>query len=963
MSTPTIALAIIAKNEVEEIERICKSYSDYFDSIRVLADDNLGGFQSLESVYDKLKVYQYKKCKEEIKTGLLHFDRKRTALEKLCPEDYYFRLDTDDEIINPENIKEIVTGMVGRKTSICYVNYDYAKDEWGNSNAIHPRETIIRNDGSAFWNKHIHENLLPSDTKNFSTEKTESVAINHLIDFEHSITSMKRNMKYLMAEYNADKENCDPRTIAYLAKSLLGLQQYDKAIYFFERHIKESGWADDRFFSWISLSDIYRLNEDYDGAIGAAMEALAEKPDFPSGYLKMGDVYFDQGKWKKAIEWTNNGMSKKIPQTMIVLNPTDYTWKPLLTLAMCYFQTSQFSLAYDYLLKAKEYVGEMDFVKENEKLFLEALYREKFTEHFSWLAKFYEDIDKSKLPDLLHSVPEALDDHELVIGLKNMYLEPKVWAKDEVCIFCSPASEPWSPASIDKGIGGSEEAVVQMAHEWKNLGYKVTVYNDCAEDEGMHDGVHYVSFEKFNKRDKFNVFIAWRRNFCFLVDAITKILWIHDLPRETDLNENMMRQTDYVVVLSDYHKSLLPDTVPESKIFVSTNGLVPADFDAIGDVERIPHRIIYASSYDRGLERILEGWGRVRKAVPNAELHIYYGWNTYDIYLKEGVITDDSWKKKMIGMMNQPGITEHGRIGHKELLTEYAKCGILAYPGEYTGEINCIALSKAIGCGCYPVTNDHAVLPERNTTGVVVPNEHFIEALISALDSYTPAERSDARDYVENLSWENVAKSWIDNVFENKHDVKLMNRIDFVYKNVIPGDKVVDIGCYDGAIFKDTPIVDDVTFVDLDDFGLKNYVKANAEDLPFRDKEFDVASMTEILEHIPNQITAIKEAMRVAKKIIITVPYEHEWCDDYVPFATVDGLEKATGRDRTRLLSPQYKDCKNLDKKDNLEHLWHIRWYTPETMAEDLRKAGCTDFTITVLRCDHWSHLGVVVNG
>jgi len=35
---PTIALAIIAKDEVEEVRNICHLYAQYFDKIHVLVD-------------------------------------------------------------------------------------------------------------------------------------------------------------------------------------------------------------------------------------------------------------------------------------------------------------------------------------------------------------------------------------------------------------------------------------------------------------------------------------------------------------------------------------------------------------------------------------------------------------------------------------------------------------------------------------------------------------------------------------------------------------------------------------------------------------------------------------------------------------------------------------------------------------------------------------------------------------
>lgn len=944
---PTIALAIIAKDEVELVQSIVKRFSKYFDKVYILADK----FELFDGVAGEgIVVKKYKWSDEEKEFGGIFFDRKRTELAKFITEDYYFRLDTDDEIIRPENISKVLENMHKGWHKICYTEYDYARDSFGNV-THHRRETIVRHDGSSFWNKHIHENLLPVKEDGFTCMETQDIEIKHHIDEEHCHDSIIRNLKYLLYEYGKDKENTDPRTLAYLARTYFGLGKFPEAIHFFQRHIQKSGWNHDRFFSWTALADIYRITKDYKSSIAAAMEALQECPEFPDGYLKMADAYFDQSNWKKAIEWTEMGMSRKMPKTMMVINMADYTWKPLTTLAFSYFMQSKFKEAYEYLLKAKKFAPGLDVIEKNEKLFLEGYENSLFTEHFAWLAKYYEDKDKDKIQMLLESVPKTVESNELIIGLKRLYNPPTVWGDKSVVIFCGAVAEQWSPKSMEKGIGGSEEAVIRISEQLHKLGYEVTVYNDCGEDEGNYGGIEYKSFTRFNPKDKFNIFISWRMNICDAVDAKNKVFWIHDMPNPVDLTESKCRQTDHIIVLSQYHKSLLPETVPQEKVFVSTNGIVPEDFSVTEGIEREPYRMIYASSYDRGLETILNRWKEIKTAIPQAELHIFYGWNTYDFYLDKGMIKDGgAWKNHMNELMKQEGITDHGRVGHKELLKEYAKSSYFVYPGEYAGEINCIAFTKAVGCGCFPVTNDFSVLPERNTMGVIAPTSSFVPSLITVVRDRR-SSTVDRASYIKENSWEMVAKDWSDNVFPYP-DTEVKNRVQFIWENIGKDDKVADIGCQDGHIFKGTPIFENVTHVDLDDFGLPNYVKADATKLPFEDKSFDVVVLAEILEHIPSDpIPAIKEALRVAKKVIITVPYEYEWDDEKKPFMGREGRE----------LPSEYANCKDLHKEDNLEHLWHCRFYTPELLNEHIEKAGCKKASMVKLRYNSWSHLGAIL--
>jgi len=303
---------------------------------------------------------------------------------------------------------------------------------------------------------------------------------------------------------------------------------------------------------------------------------------------------------------------------------------------------------------------------------------------------------------------------------------------------------------------------------------------------------------------------------------------------------------------------------------------------------RNPHRVIYASSYNRGLETILDNWKSIKEAVPDAELHVYYGWNTYDRAVATGDVQDKGFKQRIIDKMAQPDIFEHGRVGHKELLKEYAKAGVWAYPCEYSGEINCIALTKAIGAGCIPVTNDAFVMAERSPNAM--PDDKFIETLISVLKNGTtvPIDRT---KYIADNSWETVAQDWHINLFPILVPTEIEERLNWMRSKVNKKSKIVEIGCANGEVFKDYP---NATRVDIDDWhSVENFVKADAQDLPFKDKEFDVAILGEVLEHIEDPQLAIREAIRMANRVIITVPLEQEWHHpSAVPFDTLERKKK-----------------------------------------------------------------------
>ncbi len=941
---PTLALNLIVKDELDDVKRILNDYRELFDEIVVAVDMNYAEFEKLAD--DKVKIFRY--------NWISDFANKRNFVASKTESDYYMRIDCDDEIINPENLRATFDSFVKSGGTLLYTMYDYAKDEYGNVMTKHWRETIVKNDGNLYWNKSVHENLLPKDKNVMVLQRTDDIKINHRITFDHHLKSFERNFQILLDEYERDKDTTDPRTIAYLGRMLFGMGKKKEARFFLEKHIQLSGWDDDRCLSWCMLSDLHRMEKRYDDAIASAYEAISEKPEWCLGYFKVADAYFDKSQFKKALSFYETGMGKPRPDTMLLLDETEYTWKPLVSIAFSYFQISEFKKAMIFFERAEKFVKEMPVMKDNRHLFERAYTETLFVEHLTWMAKLYEDTDKDKIKDLLLSIPDEFLGNEIVIGLKKIYLPPKIWGEKDVVFLCGAAAEPWSPKSVDGGIGGSEEAVIHIARELSGLGWNVTVYNDCDIDEGIHDGVEYKDLTKFNTNDKFNIFVSWRKNVCPYVDAKHKAYWIHDLPQDGELTEEFVRLTDRIFVLSEYHKSLLPEHA-KKKAFITRNGVNIDDFKGIS-ANKVANRIIYASSYDRGLEDILKGWKAVKTEVPDAELHVYYGWNTYDKYLKDGLFKDKgAWKDRICELLKQEGVFEHGRVGHKELAREYAKASIFAYPCHYAGEIQCIALTKAIISGCLPVTNDHPIFKERNTVGVVATDENFIPELIKTLKR-NRVTLTTPEGYLDKFSWKTVANEWSE-LFHKTPETIIGHRVMWM-RDVVPVDaKIIDIGCAEGYIWKDRP---NVTSVDLDDHGLNNFIKAPAHDIPVSDKSFDYAILGEILEHVPDPKKVIKEAARVAKKVVITVPNEYEWGDVHKPFASIDILKK-TKEELLEIAPERYRTYVKPDDADGLRHLYHIRYYNEKSLADEIRNAGYKDFEVVKIREGLWSHVGAVI--
>lgn len=975
-----ITLSIIAKDEVEKLANIFVKYAKYFDEIVVAYDDTVIFEKLKERCPDFVKFFKYEWNEWEKDNNRINFSRKRKFIATKVTGDYYFRMDTDDDILHPENIIKLAQDAFDRELAIVYCWYIYSKDADGNINADHYRETIIKSHyQNMYWNKKIHENILPKSQAGFNThvDYDNVVVIEHNPDEDHAEKSLLRNMEYLIDEYNEDKENTDPRTIAYLGRTYMALEDFDKAKFFLQKHIDKSGWDEDRYISWCYLAEIFKKEENFLQAIACCNEAMLEMPEWPDSYLKLHDILFQQGQWEKAIEFGKIGLSKPSPKTMMLRDPSSYTWRPAISMAFSYLQIDEVEKAHKLFMKSKQLAPNLPWIKENENIFVTALEHKNFMKHFLYIFQYVKERSSEDAVKMLQLVPDEVAENEFIIDMKKAFLPKKVWSDKSIVIFCPKTPESWSPKSLETGIGGSEEAVIRMSEQLTNLGYEVTVYNTCDDDEGLYNGVNYINQYKFNKKDDFNILISWRTNLCHHgIYGKYNFVWIHDMPDHSILGEDSIKKVDKIIVLSNYHRSLLPEHIKDEKVFVSSNGIVPEDFQGI-EVHRNPHRMIWASSYDRGLETILQNWGEIRKAVPDAEIHIYYGWNTYDNYMKMGLFTSD-FKDRMLKLFKQEGVQEHGRIGHMLLLEEYSKSGVWAYPCKYAGEINCIALTKAVACGCKVITNEFAVMKERSPNAI--PDKYFIQAVITALLDGNPIELArkfsatllgygneitlnysvNIADYIRENSWLTIAASW-STEFKSLFPCIIKDRSQWI-KSVIPdnGLSIVDIGSNKGHIFKGYNR-DHITSVDIDEYDIPNFVRADAQSLPFEDDQFDTALLAEILEHVPDDIKALQEAKRVSKRLVVSVPYEHEWASFLKPFNKVDDEMREKGKTKMELALEGNATAKDFHMDDDLNHLWHCRYYTPQTLIETFKKAGFTDFDVKILRNEEWSWIGAIV--
>lgn len=181
------------------------------------------------------------------------------------------------------------------------------------------------------------------------------------------------------------------------------------------------------------------------------------------------------------------------------------------------------------------------------------------------------------------------------------------------------------------------------------------------------------------------------------------------------------------------------------------------------------HNLWYQSSYDRGLEHILTLWPKIKKEVPDATLSICYGWDVFDVVNANNPERQE-WKRRMVDLMKQDGIIEHGKISNERMKELREQCGIWAYPTHFT-ETFCITAIECQLQGLVPVTMALAALKETVFAGALVDGdiydsetkEEWLKALIHYMSDETAWKEAQAigKEKAQQFGWDSIAQQWV----------------------------------------------------------------------------------------------------------------------------------------------------------------------------------------------------------
>lgn len=526
--------------------------------------------------------------------------------------------------------------------------------------------------------------------------------------------------------------------------------------------------------------------------------------------------------------------------------------------------------------------------------------------------------------------------------------------------FYSPvAFEKWDHRASDgRGIGGSETCATEMAWRLARRGYTVTSYAPIPRDcPRRWRGTEWLPLEDAD----FTLPGLW----AIFRDARC----LDDLPKTPDqtvwlvcqdesplgITPERAEKIDRVIALCEWHQRHLERMHPflKGKVTIGSNGIKLDMMREVEPQERNPHRLMYASSPDRGLVPLLSIFKRVREFVPDAELHCFYGLdniqkivkNRPDLLQYRGFATD---LKKLL---KQPGVTWHGRVGQKQLFREWLKSGIWCYPCSQFPETSCITCMEAQALGAVPVFSPRAALAENVKFGVPVDGDAFDDSLTQARFAAEVVKLCWHKQIQEDIrgpmmaqaraifgwerqvdQWEAMIHGWRGRFYPAQFAFQLKHR----------SGRTLNVGCADdpAGLGEFGINLDVMATIPWTGKATKAHILHDArESIPKAIGRFDSVICGDLLEHLTDAdaVRVLRNAKAVLNPkglVIITCPEDHRPTDQQ---HQAKGLKYIAG-----------------------ESAYHERPITRAIIAGWLKRAGLRAKRWQVIDYGHFEGLGVV---
>jgi glycosyltransferase involved in cell wall biosynthesis len=645
---------MIVKNGSEPLKNTLLAIKDYIDHWTILDTGSTDGSQDcIRGILRDIPGNLYEE-------PFVDFEVSRNRSLELAGANCEYNIILDDSYILHGGIKlrEILKNNTENDAFSLII-----QDE----NSLYESIRITRTSKNLKFKYKVHEIII---AKNHLLITDNDIFIQDVSDNKHKVRSTERHnrdIEVLLQEHK--KYPKDTRIIFYIANTYLSLEKYDDSMLFYNKRIKLAKKDNEHevYIALYRIGMLYDHKKDWNNAEKYYMKAYNMRPFRAEPIYQIAKYYYKKGDLNKAEIFLSNLIKIQIPPISLdcfIVDHKIYKFEIPYLLIELYFKKGKDNI--EYKNKA---------INMAEKLYTD------FPESNNLKNMLY-----TSRPDQTYTV--------------------KKFNKKCIVINCGNTCNPWCPINYtNSGISGSEFMAMNLAKMFVLRDYKVFMFTNCKNVEGIYDNVEYIDiskYEDFVEKTYIDYLIVSRfpEHLRYYNNIENVYFWLHDILPFTSEFQTHKTKFKKIICLSEWHKNFFIDEYkfPIDKVDIIGNAIDFTRFVNSEKIQKIPYRFIYSSSFDRGLSYLLKMFPKIHKRYPKSELYIFIEEKSHSLFKNT-----QEYKDYKDFIFIKP------RINQSELSIEMMKSDIWLYPTDFS-ETYCITALEAQAAKCLCVTTDLAAL-------------------------------------------------------------------------------------------------------------------------------------------------------------------------------------------------------------------------------------------------------------
>lgn len=811
----TLSCALIVRNEAATLGALLESIRPHVDELVIVDTGSTDETPRIAQEYaDKFEVFTG--CNGP--DGLIqNFSAARNHAMGLCTGEWFTWFDGDDVVEGAAALRGLCRAPSDADYFITVMPYDYEQDAAGRCTMIHQRERLVWPREKFHWQFPVHENLMPREPVqgNIVSAQSSAVIVRHRGNTK--AREKGRNLRLLQRHFQEVGEH-DLRTLFYLGCEYAVNGIPGEALRCLRLYVGRAKWTDEKCVAELMIARIYLGLGDLVSALEWATKAQLTK-SWPAPFLLMSRIFYlwairgidTDYNFRRCIGFGEIALACPGEDTVLLFNPLERS-EIHCCLNVAYGKLGDFERCVWSCEQGLAAIPDEQSMRTNLALARGELTKRRIRDDVRTLvcdgqltepaigiveAVLSSDFARDTTPaPALASTGAGEPPRHGAVGLASdcaasepprpahtpsLVEGPRDAGGLSIVIYVGHGVEPWTPKTIKTtGIGGSETMAWEMARRLVKLGHHVTVMGHGG-DGMVFEGVVWTDAESWCPTSCDLLLVSRHGEAVRLpIERAATVLWLHDVHSGDSINRHTDQMIDEYWCLSQWHKGNVLATYPglaEDKIWVTRNGIDPARFE--GSEKRHPHRAVYSSSPDRGLELAVRLWPKVRERVPDAELHVFYGFEGWQAVGGQHPLGPPHLGARELRELcgRTPGVVFIGRVSQARLAREFMRARVWAYPTWFS-ETSCITAMEAQAAGLWVATSDLAALSETVRYGDLLEHNTFMGRMLAstsyceewvasvcyAMESPPLIADRNRRDLANSFSLDALAQQWDEHI-------------------------------------------------------------------------------------------------------------------------------------------------------------------------------------------------------